>query len=69
MLSGAERSMVACGERCFYCGALVTDPAILWMGSSGTLWLHPPCALDFIVRLTRDVHEYQCLSHASVTGR
>jgi hypothetical protein len=64
--SRGEALITARGEACFYCGEPVRDPAIEWSGTAGQIWLHPPCALDFVVRLTRDIHEYQCVYHAEV---
>jgi hypothetical protein len=78
VLSGARASwapgagaalLTARGEQCFYCGTMVLDPAIQWSGVPGEIWLHPSCALDLVVRLTRDIHEYQCVHHAAATGR
>lgn len=65
-----EVLLSASGETRFYCGKLVDDPAIEWRGHTAEVFLHPGCAIDFIIRLTRDVHQWQCspLGH-SVTGR
>jgi hypothetical protein len=49
-------------KRCFFCGLgqRVGEPFIMWQGLvPSALFLHPSCALDLIVRLMRDVWEYQ----------
>ena len=48
-------------EKCFHCHTPVALPYIYWNGSgygdeSLSLALHPACALEFTVRLMRDVH-------------
>jgi hypothetical protein len=51
---------VASGERCFYCGASLRDPAVHWMGATGDVYLHPPCVVELSIRLFRDLHELRC---------
>lgn len=53
--------------RCFHCGDFMTDPAIVWRGGAIEgigiqIMLHPRCAIDFMIRLMRDVHEIQCVT-------
>jgi hypothetical protein len=49
----------AFGEACFLCGSTLSDPAVHWMGSTGSIFLHPACVLALSVRLFRDVHEIE----------
>jgi len=45
---------------CFFCGEEVEGDLIGWMGQTGPdLILHPTCAVNLMIRLMRDVHEYQ----------
>lgn len=65
----ADGIIHASGQTCFHCCQPVTeDPAIYWLGAneqneSIDLMLHPACALDFALRLLRDVHAYECQMH------
>jgi hypothetical protein len=47
---------------CFYCGAAVSPPLIEWLGlgGHGATYFHAECAVEFTIRLMRDVHEYEC---------
>lgn len=49
------RGPVSRDLHCAYCYKPVMGLAIEW---ETTIW-HGPCALGFIVRLMRDVHEYE----------
>jgi hypothetical protein len=54
----------AVGQMCFYCYETIhEDPAVHWMGSTGNIYLHPPCMTRLAVRLFRDVHETECPEH------
>jgi len=59
MITQSE-GITAKGELCFFCGQPTEDPAIQWTGNPHTIFLHPTCAVDFLLRLARDVHEMQC---------
>lgn len=50
----------AVGDTCFYCGRLTRDPAVLWLGHTGRMVLHPPCVVELTIRLMRDLHEWEC---------
>jgi len=49
------------GLSCFYCNEdlVVGAPYIEWHGETD-IQLHPGCAVEFCIRLMRDVHEYEC---------
>ncbi len=49
----------ASGNQCFYCDQALEDPAIHWRGAT-EIYLHPSCCVDFVLRLFRDVHQWQC---------
>lgn len=51
-------------ETCFYCGRPTSDPAIVWSGFGGEIFLHPACVAELALRLFRDLHELECRSHA-----
>lgn len=45
----------AAGQRCFFCGEFLDDPAVLWSGPDGQrIYLHGPCVLEWFPRLMRD---------------
>lgn len=48
---------------CFLCGEKVRHPMIHWMAcdstSSGFHFFHPNCAMGIIIRLSRDVLEWE----------
>jgi len=47
-------------ECCFYCSnPIMSRPFIEWLGHTEIV-LHPACAVDFCLRLLRDVHEIEC---------
>ncbi len=48
---------------CIYCGEPLDAPHILWVGRTAELLVHAACALDFSLRLLRDVHEIECRLH------
>lgn len=45
------------GETCFLCGKIVHDPAILWSGMTGKIYLHGSCAISLSGKLINDVHQ------------
>ncbi len=47
------------GETCFLCSKPTKDPAIMWHGVTGEIFLHFGCTADFLLRLGRDLHEAQ----------
>ena len=49
-LSDAERE-----SPCFYCSQPVGDPAVQWMGATATIFLHPECVGQLMLRIERDV--------------
>jgi hypothetical protein len=49
----------AIDHTCFYCGTMLRDPAIHWMGATDEIFLHPGCCVDLTIRLFRDVHQWQ----------
>lgn len=55
-------------QPCFYCANPLTTPAVAWHGAGEPLYLHPPCVVEFAIRLFRDVHEIERTSHEYVTG-
>jgi hypothetical protein len=52
--------MTAIGQTCFYCHEPTSDPAVLWDGATGAIYLHPVCVAHLTVRLYRDLHELDC---------
>jgi hypothetical protein len=50
-------------DRCFFCGEGFWAPrrVVAWFGYGYTLWLHPECAVNLMLRLMRDVHAVQCI--------
>ena len=55
--------LTAHGEICFYCGKATEDPAIVWVGSTAEIILHPRCAVELTLRISRDVHQLECERH------
>jgi hypothetical protein len=47
------------GQRCFYCDQFLHDPALHWMGATGSIYLHPLCWPDFSTRLALDFYAWQ----------
>ncbi len=50
----------AAGHACFFCGALLTDPAVQWHGyhdGSGNIYLHGECVFNWVPRIMRDALE------------
>ncbi len=50
----------AAGHRCFFCGQLLQDPAVVWSGNDENgqqIFLHGQCAADWLPRLMRDALE------------
>lgn len=60
------------GDTCFHCGhAIWTDEAIEWHGNdraheAANLMFHPGCAVEFSIRLLRDVHQIECRSNVEI---
>jgi len=58
-----ERSVVmvtAVGTECFFCEKTIeADPAWMWHGASGEIFMHPACAADLGIRLFADLHRWQ----------
>ena len=50
---------------CFYCYQVIDEEtyAVQWRGGDHDLWLHPGCVMELSLRLFRDVHEIECMSH------
>ncbi|MEW6049028.1 MAG: hypothetical protein AB1609_21585 [Bacillota bacterium] len=57
--------ITAHGQRCFYCGKPTEDPAVEWHGYTAQIFLHPACAVDLLLRLARDVWEFECRHHTA----
>jgi len=53
---------------CYNCANPLTTPAVAWHGAGDPLYLHPPCVVEFAIRLFRDVHEIERATHEYVTG-
>jgi hypothetical protein len=51
--------VTAAGQDCFHCGQPVEDPSVLWSGATREVFLHPGCAADLLLRLGRDILEWQ----------
>ncbi len=51
-------------ETCFYCGNPTFDPAIVWSGFGGKIFLHPACCVELGIRVLRDVHELECKTNS-----
>lgn len=48
----------AVGQRCFYCGEFLQDPAVMWHGNNGqTIYLHGLCVEKWNPKLLRDALE------------
>jgi hypothetical protein len=50
---------------CLYCGRRISGPCIWWRGDTtevkeaNNIWLHPECAIQLMIRISRDIHEIQ----------
>lgn len=54
---------------CFYCGeALNADPAIEWLGQKAQIFFHAECAVEFTLRMFRDVHQWETKTGKLVTA-
>jgi hypothetical protein len=42
------------GQICFYCGKFLSDPAVLWHGQTGNIYLHAACVDRFATALYSD---------------
>lgn len=55
-----EIMVTAAGTGCFFCDRPIeSDPAWMWSGASGEIFLHPSCAADLGTRLFSDLHTWQ----------
>lgn len=46
-------------ETCYYCQRTIAlGWAVQWQGTS-ELYLHPACAVEFAIRIMRDIHEIE----------
>jgi hypothetical protein len=54
------------GRACYYCGKVITSPAVIWSGFGDDIALHPACVLEWTIRLMRDVWQVQCEGHLHV---
>lgn len=59
--------ITAKGRTCFYCYHAVADPAVVWSGATGEIFLHAPCVVELTIRLYRDVHQLETATHRNVT--
>lgn len=60
---GQGLAFTAIGQPCFYCWEACTDPAVYWVGSTGDVYLHPACLMEWMICLFRDVHEIKNPDH------
>lgn len=50
----------AAGKTCFFCEKKIRrDPAWTWYGSTGSIFFHPGCAVDFAIRIFADLLRWQ----------
>lgn len=55
---GDPFGLSAAGQRCFYCGEFLQDPAVMWNGNDGqTIYLHGDCVYRWLPGLVRDATE------------
>jgi hypothetical protein len=48
-------------QPCYYCGAPLNSPFIVWAGAGAEhLTLHPACTVELAIRLFRDVWQIEC---------
>ena len=60
LLSKVKEDRLVEASCCFYCGEVISDDGVTWIGYSGfDLTLHEQCCLNLVVRLFRDIHELQ----------
>lgn len=60
----------AIGAKCFYCWQpIASPPAVQWSGESGWIHLHPPCVVEFVMRLLHDVHDIEGKLGFKITDR
>jgi hypothetical protein len=76
MITGLDHSrlageviVTARGERCFFCDEPTEDPAIVWFGATGEIFLHAACTAELAVRLFRDLHELEHRSGGRLAWR
>src|SRR6187397_1150311 len=50
-------AQIAAGKECFYCYRPLLFPCVAWMGTDATIFLHPECAKDWMMKLMGDTHE------------
>jgi len=54
---------------CFYCGKVLdTDPAINWIGQTAEIYLHARCTIEFMLRISSDVHDWESKTGKKVTA-
>ncbi len=46
-------------EFCFYCGHVISYPAIHRVGSTGSITLHCNCAVDLSIKIMADINHMQ----------
>jgi len=47
-------------ETCFYCDRKIAlGWAVQWQGTTA-IFLHPGCAVEFTIRIMRDIHDIEC---------
>ena len=44
---------------CFLCGESIEVELIYWLGMTGSVSFHPSCAQSFLLKLGRDVWEWE----------
>ncbi len=49
------------GRTCYYCREAMTFPCVYWNHYPNSIFLHPDCAVQWMIRLMRDVHAIQRL--------
>src|SRR5215207_7970191 len=53
--------------RCYYCGAYLGSPFVMWQGAGDPLALPPSCTVELTIRLLRDVHQVECETSNDIT--
>lgn len=61
---GCTFGLSAAGQRCLFCGQLLSNPAVFWAGADGqTIYLHGGCVIEWMPRLMRDALEILYVNH------
>ena len=68
-IAGSGHVITARGERCFFCGEATEDPAVMWSGATGEIFLHPPCFPELMIRGSRDLLELEHRSGGRLAWR